>query len=313
MGKSVFYIVFVVVSILAGMPRLAFADNRVGLEQISDSNFVHYGVHEARSKENLADNANIGFIVGEHCVLVIDAGGTHLLGKQLRAAIRRVTDKPVCYVVITHAHPDHFFGASAFIEDNPKFVGHIGLSRQLRARERFYTRQLNDDLGEVAIGSRIVFPDEIIEVGNSLIVSVGTNHDVSIKAWSPAHTDHDLTVFDLKEKVMWTGDILFVDHIPILDSNIKGFISVLAELGNIKVKFYVPGHGAARITWDTAIRRQKRYLTQILVETRQAIKEGMRLMDAVHTIGWKEKKNWVNFENYHRRNVTTAWTELEWE
>ncbi len=313
MGKLGFYIAFVVVFSLADMPRLVFGDNRVRLKQISDSNYVHYGGNEVRSKENLADNANIGFIVGEDCVLVIDAGGTHLLGKQLRAAIRRVTDKPVCYVVITHAHPDHFFGASAFIADNPKFVGHIGLSRQLRARERFYIRQLTDDLGETAIGSRVVFPDEIVEVGNSLIVSVGTDHQVAIKAWSPAHTDHDLTVFDLKEKVMWTGDILFVDHIPILDSNIKGFISVLAELSNIKVKFYVPGHGAAKITWDTAIRKQKRYLDQVLAETRQAIKEGMRLMDAVHTIGWKEKNNWVNFEKYHRRNVTTAWTELEWE
>ena len=84
------------------------------IEEISPGNFVHYGVHDDRSPENLGDNANIGFIVGERCVLVIDTGGSLPVGLALRQAVRSVTDKPVCHVVLTHVHPDHIFGAAAF-------------------------------------------------------------------------------------------------------------------------------------------------------------------------------------------------------
>ena len=58
---------------------------------------------------------------------------------------------------------------------------------------------------------------------------------------------------------------------------------------------------------------QKRYFELILTETRLAIAKNVRLMDAVHQVGLSESNNWVNFEAYHRRNVTTAYTELEWE
>ena len=52
---------------------------------------------------------------------------------------------------------------------------------------------------------------------------------------------------------------------------------------------------------------------QSAAETRSAIKRKRTLMEAVEEVGWTERGNWVNFESYHRRNVTTAYTELEWE
>jgi hypothetical protein len=51
----------------------------------------------------------------------------------------------------------------------------------------------------------------------------------------------------------------------------------------------------------------------ILDETRAAIRNKVTLMDAVEQVGLSEAPNWVNFELFHRRNVTTAYTELEWE
>jgi len=50
--------------------------------EVAPGNFVHYGSFEERSPENLGDNANIGFIVGERCVLVLDAGGSLRSGRR---------------------------------------------------------------------------------------------------------------------------------------------------------------------------------------------------------------------------------------
>src|SRR5512139_3503184 len=94
------------------------------VEEIAPGNYVHYGTHEERTRDNRGDQANIGFIVGERCVAVVDTGGSFALGAALREAIHAVTRLPVCYVVLTHVHPDHFFGAAAFRADNPQYVGH---------------------------------------------------------------------------------------------------------------------------------------------------------------------------------------------
>jgi len=46
---------------------------------------------------------------------------------------------------------------------------------------------------------------------------------------------------------------------------------------------------------------------------RAAIVNDISLMDAVNTVGWTERDRWHNFDMYHRRKVTTSYTDLEWE
>ncbi len=279
---------------------------------LAPGNYVHYGVHDERSPENLGDNANIGFIVGDRCVLVIDTGGSRAVGRGLLAAVRAVTDKPICYVVVSHVHPDHIFGVSALTENDPVIIGHEGLPRQLAARGNFYYKALERDLGELAAGSDIVMPTMTVATGETVTVDLG-DRLVDIRAWPPAHTDHDLSVFDRKTATLWLADLLFVEHTPVLDSNITGFLAVMQTLRTVQARHYVPGHGRSDAPWPSVMDAQQRYFEVILKETRRAIRDNVRLMDAVNQVGYSEEKNWVNFDSYHRRNVTTAYTELEWE
>ncbi len=292
--------------------RAAFAAEPLEMIEIAPENFVHYGSHEERSAENLGDNANIGFIVGSRCVLAIDAGGSRAVGERLLAAIREVTQTRVCYLVITHVHPDHFFGAAAFSAEKPEVIGHENLPRQLAARARPYLNSLKRDLGEAAQGSEIVLPTRTVASSETIELDLG-GRIVEIKAWPPAHTDDDLTVFDRRTKTLWLGDLLFVRHTPVLDSNITGFLKVMQQLRGLEVARFVPGHGRSDAGWPAVLDPQERYFNVILDETRAAIRNKVTLMDAVERVGLSEARNWINFETYHRRNVTTAYTELEWE
>jgi quinoprotein relay system zinc metallohydrolase 2 len=278
--------------------------------EVAPGNYVHYGSFEERSPENLGDNANIGFIVGERCVLVVDAGGSLPVGRALKKAIRRVTQVPICHVVLTHVHPDHFFGAAAFLDDGAQFIAHRNYPRQLAARARPYLNYLRRDLGEFAEGSDIVQPTLLVD--GRLELDLG-GRIVVVQGWPPAHTDDDLTVFDRATRTFWLADLLFVDHTPVIDATITGFLAVMDDLRKTDAAHYVAGHGHSQAPWPEVLDPQRRYFTVILDETRAAIRSRKTIQQAIEEVGLSEAKNWAAFDTIHRRNVTTAYTELEWE
>ncbi len=282
----------------------------IKLEEVAPGHFVHRGSMEDRNAENLGDQANIGFVVGERCVAVVDPGGSFAVGKALKAAMRRVTDKPVCHVVITHFHPDHFFGAAAFREPGVQFVAHAGYARTMAVRSRPYVNALRRDLGAAADGSEVIAPTMVVDKVATLDLGGRT---LELRAWNVAHTDNDLTVFDASTGTLWLGDLLFVDHTPVVDGSIRGFLEVLDELARLPARVYVPGHGRTDAPWPDGLIPERDYLRLVLAETRAALKRKRTIEQAVDEVGTTEASRWVNFDAFHRRNVTTTYTELEWE
>jgi quinoprotein relay system zinc metallohydrolase 2 len=280
------------------------------LSEVAPGNFVHYGSLEERSPANLGDNANIGFIVGTRCAAVIDSGGSLPVGDGLREALRLRTQLPICYVITTHGHPDHFFGAAAFKGDDVVFVGHQNLPRALQQRGKFYTNTLVRDLKELAQGSAVIEPTMLVK--DRLALDLG-GRKLELTAWPTAHTDADLTVFDESTGTLWTGDLLFVQHTPVLDGSLAGFLQVIDRLAQLAPVHFVPGHGRTQEAWPVALAAERGYFTVIADETRRALKSRRPLQEAIDTVGLSEVHNWVNFDLFHRRNVTAAYTELEWE
>ena len=107
----------------------AYAVTALPITEVAKGIYVHFGKHEMPNKTNHGAIANIGFIIGDSCVAVIDTGGNPEQGFALKKAITKITDKPVCYVINTHVHPDHIYGNIAFKGDKVKFIGHHKLAQ----------------------------------------------------------------------------------------------------------------------------------------------------------------------------------------
>ncbi len=282
----------------------------LAVTEIAPGVFVHNGVHQDASRENDDEIANIGFITGKDAVAVIDPGGSYREGTELRAAIRARTDLPIRYVMLTHVHPDHIFGAAAFRKDNPDFIGHAKLPGALAQRGAYYLRRLHEALGDDATGSEVVAPTVVIS--NRLEVDLGERRLV-VQARGPAHTDTDLTVFDENTETLWLADLLFVERIPVIDGSLLGWLEELRRAAAVKAARAVPGHGPVSVSWPDAAAPERRYLDTVARDTRWAIKAGVDIADAYRHVAQSEHEHWLLFDDYHPRNVTAAYKELEWE
>ena len=271
---------------------------------------MHNGVHEEASPTNDDAIANIGFILGDDAVAVIDPGGSAREGRELRAAIRALTDRPIRYVILTHVHPDHIFGAAAFGDDHPDFVAHVKLPGALAQRGDYYLRRLREAFGNEAEGSEVVMPTVL--VSTRLDLDLGGRR-LAVRAHGPAHTDNDLTVFDEKTRTFWLADLLFVDRIPVIDGSLIGWLKQLDELTTISAKQAVPGHGPVSVPWPATAEPERRYLAAVADDTRAAIRSSVGIADAYKHVANSERGHWLLFDEYHPRNVTASYKELEWE
>jgi quinoprotein relay system zinc metallohydrolase 2 len=278
--------------------------------RVAEGVYVHLGAQENSSSANHGDIANIGFVVGTKCVAVIDTGGTAEVGQALRLALRRVTSLPVCYVINTHVHPDHIFGNAAFMDDHPQFVGHVRLTAAMSARGPNYANALKRDLGELAAGSEIIAPN--LPVADEMTLDLG-GRALKLRAWPTAHTDNDLTVYDEKTATLWLADLLFVERIPVVDGSLRGWLAVIRQLRAMKARHIIPGHGRIDPAWPQALDAEARYLGLLASEVRAAIKGNKTMQQAVDTVGLSERDKWPLFDSFHRRNITAAYAELEWE
>lgn len=289
----------------------ALASTTLAVSEVAPGVFVHQGRYELQSPENRGDMSNASFVIGNDAVAVIDTLGSAKVGRELRAAVKAVTDKPIRYVINTHMHPDHVFGNAAFQDDNPQFVGHHKLMRGLEARSQSYMASSKDMLGEDAFeGSEIILPT--LNVEDTLTLDLG-GRSLVCEAQKTAHTDNDLIITDSKTDTAFFGDLLFSGHIPTLDGSLRGWLSLIEQLKERKAARVVPGHGPHAMQLPDAILPEKRYWSVVASDVRKLIKDGTEMMEATKTAGQSERANWELFDQYHVRNVTAAFAELEWE
>ena len=296
----------------AWLPQVPQAKARaLGMTEVAPGLFVHQGVHATFNTQNAGDISNLSLIVGKDSVAVVDTGGSALIGKSFLAAIRAITDKPIRYVINTHMHPDHVFGNAPFKSEQPIYIAHHKMARGLAARADRYLAANKELLGPEAFeGTEIILPAEHVDAPRDIDLG---ERVITLVPRPTAHTDNDMTVFDRATGTFILGDLLFSEHIPTIDGSIVGWIALIEKLRGEQAARAVPGHGPASMAWPQALDPLERYLRLIATDVRAMIKDNKTLSEATKTAAASERDKWLLADEFHARNVTAAFAELEWE
>lgn len=280
------------------------------LTEIAPGVYAHQGEISLMTRENDGGIANLGAIVGEEAAAIVDTGGSVVEGRAFLAALREKTQKPIRYVINTHAHPDHIFGNAAFAGPGVTFVGHKNLPRALATRGAHYLSAFRQTMGDALDGVAIVLPT--VTVADSLTLDLG-GRPLILQAWRTAHTEADLTVLDAASGTFFAGDLVFLQHVPVVDGSLLGFLDVAERLAGVEAQRVVPGHGPMVAPWPKALDDERAYLMRLTAGLRAAIGKGDSVGRAAAGVGAEERGKWRLFDDYHARNATAGFAELEWE
>lgn len=279
------------------------------LEPVAPGVYVHPGKTVPFANVDHDDVANLGAVIGSKCVAVIDTGGSLTTGRAFAAAVKEITDKPVCYVINTHGHPDHYFGDAAFKHPGTVFVGNARLPDFLKQRHENFLHT-KTDLGPNPAAA-LITPTLLVKDTRELDLG---GRKLLLRAWPPAHTSADLTVLDEKTGVLFTGDLLFRDRIPALDGNLDGWITAIKQLAALDPQpaVVVPGHGPVGHALKAEADTELGYLQDLRNAVCKFINKGGSLQALSDSIMAKDRSHWQLWDQHEPLNLNRAYLELQW-
>jgi glyoxylase-like metal-dependent hydrolase (beta-lactamase superfamily II) len=279
-------------------------------EKVVDNVYALIGPLGQRSADNDGLNANFGFVVTPKGVILIDSGASRLGAEKIAAAIGRVTDKPVRWVINTGSQDHRWLGNDYFASKGAEV---IALARTAATQAEYATQHMDGlkrFLGERMQGTKPLPARETL-AGDSVTLDLGG--EALTLTYTDAHFPGDAWVWLPQHSVMFSGDLVFVDRLlGVLPwSSVKNSQTAFHAMAALKPTWIVPGHG--RVCDLAQAQRETGDYYDFLVGKVGAAAKEMEPMDATLD-RYAEMPTFQHLENYtglHRANMNRAFTEFE--
>jgi len=252
---------------------------------------------------------NSGFIVGKEGVTVIDALINADLAHKVIEEVKKVTDKPIRYLVNTHFHADHTFGNNAYPREttiishrNTRIILEKDMDQMRKDVARIFKSQIPESFS-------VVLPN--LTFTESLAIHDGTRK-IDILYMGKGHTAGDAVIYLPEEKIIFAGDLI-VHGVPVfaLGGFSKEYIDTLKKIEALDSQKIVTGHGGLVDKGD--IPRLIQYTEDLRAEVKKYMDAGKSLDETVSALTLPQYESWPRHKTVLPFNVERVYKEMKGE
>ena len=268
---------------------------------MSEKAFASQGDLQAKQVtfSKLSDNAyaytaegdpNTGVVIGDDAVMIIDATATPVMAQDVVRHVRRITDKPIRYVTLTHYHAVRVLGASGYRDEG---LQHIIASQD--TRDLIGERGQQDMESEIGRFPRLFQAVESIPgltwptltFRGEMTLWLGAL-EVRLTQLGRGHTKGDIVVWLPQQKILFSGDLVEAESACYAgDAYLADWPRTLERAAALDPEMLVPGRGPALLTRE-AVRAgldyTREFVSALYASAREAVAQGMDLKAAMaHT------------------------------
>ncbi len=277
-------------------------------EQLAPGVYAVIAAPEEAAPSNHGVVGNIGILVGDSGVVLIDTGTSARYLRQLLAQVRRITPLPVVLAINTHQNPAHVFGNGVLRDMGVPVLAHRDTDAFIAARCQRCLRQLVQALGEAEMeGTVVTRPSRLID-GPATISAGGRTLDLLY--YGPTSAPGAIAVLDRESGTLFGGGMVTMDRIPDLkDADLGQWQAALRSLGRIAPARIVPGAGPV---FDPArLPELAGYLAAIRPAVEAAFLQRVSLGEAAAAAPLPAYRDWALYDSMHRKNVEQLYLRLE--
>jgi glyoxylase-like metal-dependent hydrolase (beta-lactamase superfamily II) len=292
----------------AGAAAQPSDSSRLPLRRLGDGVYAVLG-DTGRGSEG---RPNAGFVVSKDGVVVIDALESPAAGEKLVATVRSVTSQPIRWLILTHHHPDHHFGAIVFRRLGAKVIAHP--DRRTLASDGGEDALLADWVRVVGLDAMRGFqfadkPDRPVIGTDTLLVGDKT---IIIIHPGAGHSAGDLMVWLPQERILFAGDLLIEDGVTmVVDGSSGELLRGLRTIDSLGPRIAVPGHGTIPRRPAELVARTRDYIMGLRRDMKSAVESGTPMRRALATLPPVDETRPVSLNSRRRRNAVRVYLEQE--
>lgn len=272
--------------------------------KLNENSYYFYGKEDYFSMINGGNISNSAFIITKNSVILIDTGSSYKYGKQVIEAIKKITNKPIKYIINTHHHPDHFLGNNAFKDVNIYATQYT--IDEIAKNGKLYITNMYNLLGEIEKNTETKVPNKTL---NKQILSLD---DYKLELYYlHGHTKSDLVIYDRNTNILYSSDLVF-NHRALATphANLKEWIDSLKFLKLIPYDICIPGHGLV-FRDKKPIEQNILYLETLEKNLTYGIKNGLDIFEILSLDVPKDIQRFSIFKEEYERSIINLYNRYE--
>ena len=280
------------------------------LKKVSDGVYTSIGATQPPRYENNGHNNNLGFIEGKDFGVVWNASGNYMLAKALHEEIKKVSNKPIKYVILENSQSHAMLGSNYWKEQGATIIAHEISKQELAVDGEQILARHARIMKDKIIGTKIVLPDETFS--DKMEIDLG-NKKIELLYFGHAHEYDDIALWLPNEKILFAGDLAFHERmLPIFKiTDTAHWIELWDNIEALNAKIVIPGHGDVT-DMPTVTKYTKDYLIHMREKVTEVLDNGGSLADA-YKIDQEDYRHLDTFKELAVQNASLLFERMEFE